>query len=135
MMDGLKFKSILQQINEEEYKKCFICLTDGQEIMLRKGDIVNLTLENDFLRVQDYDDFIHRSVVHIINVNQVTCIRLEQDKQDNEPVDDYHKDLEEGYEKLVKEKVKARDGKEQIPLTLIHQTLPINRVRPIITYF
>ena len=109
-MDAINIKRVLEQAKSECYDQIILCLTDCEEIILQKGDRVNFDLYTDFLQIkQSYDDgFMEWDITNYINADHVSCIRVET-KKDNiklkdDDLDDYHKDLEEEYERLVEKK-------------------------------
>lgn len=106
-MDCYKIKSILEKVKTKDYDQVILCLTDCEEIILKPGDRVNFDIYNNFLEISEvYDDgFNEWDTIHYINAEHLVQIRVET-KKDNiklkdDDLDDYHKDLEEDYKKLV----------------------------------
>ena len=109
-MDCIKIKQVMEKIKSKDYDQIILCLTDCEEIILKPGDRVNFDIQNNFLEILEaYDDgFSEWDTIHYVNADHLVQIRVES-KKDNiklkdEDLDEYHKDLEEDYEKLLDKK-------------------------------
>ena len=138
-MNGLQLAALLKKYEGTDYDHVCFCLSDCEEIIMPHGSTAKIDIQNDVISFnEDYKDtFSEWDMTHNIIISNICNVRFEKKKdwvprfEESFIAEDYHKDLEDGYEMLLNnKKINAKMPQYINNSSLTHMNTP-----PLKTYY